>query len=467
MRVISLACSIFAFLGIFVKSVTLADDATEVQSAILPLAIIVKEASNSAKDARLHLTIELTNNSKSVLSFVAPEKLPFKVWILDQQGKIVNSESIKLPSTKRGRVGTPVLFKPLEKKIYSFSYPKSPIELPTGKYDVIAAVALLSYKIGEREINLEMPKTIKSPEISIALKKNQSASQKEISENPLEADEVVVSVTPYSITWSLGEPMQPKTLRIEVTPPTALVVQKAHIDNPQFASRLQESGKAGVYSLEVLPPSTKMPTQATLFLESRSDVLLGYEVNLSVGSFVKESGDGIEKTVKSLSPPLSLSIEHPREVAVNQLAPEFKVLDMNGKVQQLNDYRGKSNLLLTFFPKCFTGGCANHLSSLRDQYAIFEANDTKILAISVDPADGEKGQKAFAKQWELPFPLIPDTDRKLSLLYGAVDKPTDLDRRMTVLIDKQGIVRFVDTNVNVQTHGADMIVKMRDLGMIK
>jgi peroxiredoxin len=38
--------------------------------------------------------------------------------------------------------------------------------------------------------------------------------------------------------------------------------------------------------------------------------------------------------------------------------------------------------------------------------------------------------------------------------------------RMTFLIDKQGTVRFIDTNVNVQTHGADVLMKLRALKMI-
>ena len=148
-------------------------------------------------------------------------------------------------------------------------------------------------------------------------------------------------------------------------------------------------------------------------------------------------------------------------------APDFSYHDMAGIIQRSSDLVGKKNLLVTFFPKCFTGGCANHLSSLRDQYTILQANDIEVIAVSVDPAEGEEGQRAFAKQWNLPFPLIPDTERKLSFLYGAAERPTDLARRMTVLIDKQGIVRLVDTNVNVTTHGADMVAKMRELGIGK
>jgi peroxiredoxin len=155
------------------------------------------------------------------------------------------------------------------------------------------------------------------------------------------------------------------------------------------------------------------------------------------------------------------------ELEVGAPAPDFTALDMNGKAWKLSELRGKKNLLLTFFPKCFTGGCANHLSSLRDHQAEFDAADTQVLAVSVDPAEGEKGQIAFAKQWNLSFPLVPDTSRKLSLLYGAVQTPTDLDSRMSVLIDKSGIVRWIDRDVQVSTHGADVLAKMRELGLAK
>ena len=118
---------------------------------------------------------------------------------------------------------------------------------------------------------------------------------------------------------------------------------------------------------------------------------------------------------------------------------------------------GQKNLLLTFFPKCFTGGCANHLSSLRDQQAAFDAADIQILAVSVDDAEGERGQLAFTQQWKLGFPLVPDTKRELSKLFGAAQNDQQLAARMTLLIDKQGIVRLVDTNVHVRTHGADVL----------
>lgn len=155
------------------------------------------------------------------------------------------------------------------------------------------------------------------------------------------------------------------------------------------------------------------------------------------------------------------------KVEVGQLAPEISFLDMNGQTRRLSELRGKKNLLLTFFPRCFTGGCAGQLASLRDMQSDFAATDTEIWAVSVDPAEGEKGQIAFAKFLNLNFPLIPDPERKLSLLYGATQNKQQLAARMSVLIDKSGTVRLVDTHVHIATHGADLLEKMRDLGMTK
>jgi peroxiredoxin len=165
-------------------------------------------------------------------------------------------------------------------------------------------------------------------------------------------------------------------------------------------------------------------------------------------------------------PSVEIAVAKP-SVEAGQPAPDFKVEDANGNTLRLSDFRGKKNVLLTFFPKCFTGGCANHLSSLRDRQADFDATDTQIIAVSVDPAAGEKGQLAFAKQWQLTFPLIPDTDRRLSMLYGATRNKHQLAARMSVFIDKEGTVRFVDTDVHVATHGADVSAKFRELGLTK
>ncbi|MDQ3812695.1 MAG: redoxin domain-containing protein [Armatimonadota bacterium] len=89
------------------------------------------------------------------------------------------------------------------------------------------------------------------------------------------------------------------------------------------------------------------------------------------------------------------------------------------------------------------------------------------MAVSVDPAEGEKGQIAFAKHLGVDFPLLPDTGRHLSILYQAAQNTNQVSSRMSVLIDKNGIVRWIDKQINTGTHGSDILAKMREFGLAK
>jgi peroxiredoxin len=50
-----------------------------------------------------------------------------------------------------------------------------------------------------------------------------------------------------------------------------------------------------------------------------------------------------------------------------------------------------------------------------------------------------------------------DTDRSLSLLFGATDQPDGMSSRMTVVIDKAGKIIKLDKQVNAKAHGKDLI----------
>ncbi len=62
--------------------------------------------------------------------------------------------------------------------------------------------------------------------------------------------------------------------------------------------------------------------------------------------------------------------------------------------------------------------------------------------------------------------MIPDTGRNVTVLYNDL-RPDTLAERMSVLIDKDGIVRLIDKSVNVRTHGPDILARMRELGLAK
>ena len=160
-----------------------------------------------------------------------------------------------------------------------------------------------------------------------------------------------------------------------------------------------------------------------------------------------------------------ISLPQPYSLKVGQDTPDFDARDMNGTSRNPRSLHGRKNLLLTFFPKCFTFNCKNQLMSLRDSYDELQKADVVVWGVSVDPPEGKRGQKAFAQHLKLPYPLIPDTKRQICLLYATVQSTNQMAARTSVLIDKEGKVRWIDKQVDPRTHGFDVLTKMRELEM--
>jgi peroxiredoxin (alkyl hydroperoxide reductase subunit C) len=236
--------------------------------------------------------------------------------------------------------------------------------------------------------------------------------------------------------------------------------------------------------------SLRFPTQITLrTTRGRQNERLISQVSINVVPESLKINEPVPDDIFTLTPPNAIFVDVEEQeriyeerkkfeklfpvgqplptVKIGDEAPEFSFDDCNGKKWNLAELRGRKNVLLTFFPNCYSGRCSNQLSSLRDVYPQLQAADVEILAVSVDPAKGDKGQQELARRAGLVFPMLPDTQRVLSMLYGAAQAENQRAARMTLLIDIGGIVRFVDTNVNVQTHGADVLAKLRELKIIE
>ncbi len=125
---------------------------------------------------------------------------------------------------------------------------------------------------------------------------------------------------------------------------------------------------------------------------------------------------------------------------VGDAAPAFDVTSSDGKKLRLEDFRGKKNVVLYFYPKDFTPGCTAEACGFRDQYADLQTRDTEVIGVSLD-SDGK--HEDFKKKHNLPFPLVADHDKKLAKAYGAMGFLLGLagvTKRITFVIDKQGKV---------------------------
>jgi dipeptidyl aminopeptidase/acylaminoacyl peptidase/peroxiredoxin len=145
------------------------------------------------------------------------------------------------------------------------------------------------------------------------------------------------------------------------------------------------------------------------------------------------------------------------KVAKGDDAPAFAVADDSGTVRELKDYRGK-HVLLWFYPKADTPGCTAQGCGLRDQFGEFMDRNVIVLGVSVDDAAANAAWKA---KHRMPFPLLCDTDRALSIRYGAAaDQAARFARRVAVLIDPQGKVSKTWDRVDPATFAAEALAAL-------
>jgi peroxiredoxin Q/BCP len=96
-------------------------------------------------------------------------------------------------------------------------------------------------------------------------------------------------------------------------------------------------------------------------------------------------------------------------------APDFTAKDQNGKTVSLSDFKGK-NVILYFYPKDDTPGCTAEACDFRDNYQSMLGQGFEVIGVSTDD---EKSHKKFETKYNLPFPLIADTDKSINEAYGV------------------------------------------------
>lgn len=128
------------------------------------------------------------------------------------------------------------------------------------------------------------------------------------------------------------------------------------------------------------------------------------------------------------------------KVEVGAPAPDFTLTNQHGKPVKLSDYKGKSAVVLYFYPKDNTPGCTAEACSFRDSYDVFKEAGAEVIGVSSDSSDSHQG---FADKHGLPFVLLADQGGSVRKLYGVPSTFGLLPGRVTYVIDKDGIVRHI------------------------
>jgi peroxiredoxin Q/BCP len=143
---------------------------------------------------------------------------------------------------------------------------------------------------------------------------------------------------------------------------------------------------------------------------------------------------------------------------VGSQAPDFEASDCMGRSVRLSDFRGR-RVVLFFFPKAFTMGCTAEVRHFRDHQARIRELGAELIGVSVDSLET---QCAFAKQEQVEFPMLGDSDRKLSGLFGVLWPLVRLDRRVTFVIGPEGVVeQVIQHEVRVSQHLDDVLAALQ------
>ena len=146
-------------------------------------------------------------------------------------------------------------------------------------------------------------------------------------------------------------------------------------------------------------------------------------------------------------------------------APALNLNDQAGKTHKLADYAGKW-VVLFFYPRDNTSGCTKEACQFRDQSAVFAKANAVILGVS---PDDETSHEKFATKFNLPFPLLADTQKKLCEAYGVWQEKNmyGIKRmgvvRTTVLIDPAGKTAWRWHKVKVAGHDDAVLEKIKEL----
>jgi peroxiredoxin len=143
-------------------------------------------------------------------------------------------------------------------------------------------------------------------------------------------------------------------------------------------------------------------------------------------------------------------------ISPGEPAPDFTLPNHRGEQVSLSDFRG-SKLMLVFYPADFSLVCSDQMSIYQEVLGQITDAGVKLVGVSVDSS---WSHNAFRKKLGIDIPLLADFHPKgaMSSSYGAYLEDWGTTNRSLVLIDEEGVVRWVHESPSVtEIPGANLI----------
>lgn len=151
-------------------------------------------------------------------------------------------------------------------------------------------------------------------------------------------------------------------------------------------------------------------------------------------------------------------------LSVGDTAPDFTLVDQNGKSVSLSDFRGQ-RVVVYFYPAAMTPGCTTEACDFRDSLSALKSAGLVVLGVS---PDSPEKLKKFEEKEGLTYELLSDPDKAMMDEWGAFGEKKNYGKvvqgviRSTFVVDEQGAVELAQYNVKATGHVAKL---RRDLGL--
>ena len=150
-------------------------------------------------------------------------------------------------------------------------------------------------------------------------------------------------------------------------------------------------------------------------------------------------------------------------LSVGTKAPDFTLLDKEGKTVSLSDFLGKK-VVVYFYPKDSTPGCTRQACAFAGAFEEYKTLDAVIIGISKDSVSSHA---KFAEKYNLPFVLLSDPEHSVIESFGAWQEKKNYGKvywgtaRSTFVIDENGVIEKVMPKANPDTNAAEIIAYLK------
>lgn len=165
------------------------------------------------------------------------------------------------------------------------------------------------------------------------------------------------------------------------------------------------------------------------------------------------------------------------KLAVGDPAPVFEGTEVGGETWKSSDYVGDKVLVVYFYPAAMTGGCTKQACAFRDDRSKLVDMGAEVVGIS---GDNVEGLQVFKKAHRLNFPLVSDPEGKIARAFGVPVREggtyeTEVDgqkvvlergvttARWTFIIDKDGKIAYVDTDVDAAGDSQNVLAALAEI----